>query len=122
MSVNYLSPESNTFSLCQNSGHGEPRSLHLHMVIWAGTRRHISSDVSTHTQINTLADARLLWVSAENQTVHPSAYVIPSNQSYVAMVKISPHELVNQAAAPFMFLLFCPTAHTHTHTCFSNFL
>jgi len=33
MSLNYLSPESNTFSLCQNSERREAWSSHVHMVI-----------------------------------------------------------------------------------------
>lgn len=64
-----------------------------------------------HTQINTLADAvSYCQVTAENQMTHPSACVIPSNQSYAAMVKTSPHELVTHAAAArcLSFLsLFC---------------
>lgn len=50
-----------------------------------------------HTNMHT-ADAASLSVRAENQTLHPSAPVIPNNQSYVAMVHISPHELVCQTA------------------------
>lgn len=52
----------------------------------------------THTHTHRSRWRLLLSVSAENQTLHPSARVVPSNQSYVAMLEISPHELVNQAA------------------------
>lgn len=57
------------------------------------------AQILTRTNKHTSRCCLLLLVSAENQTLHPSAGVIPSNQSYVAMVKIFPHELVNQAAA-----------------------
>lgn len=77
----------------------ENQGPYIYICSYGPTPTHTHKLRCNHTQINTLADALLLSVSAENQTVHPSACVIPSNQSYVAMVKISPHEPVNQAAA-----------------------
>lgn len=54
----------------------------------------ISAQVLTNTHISR---CRLfLSVTVKNQTLHPSAHVIPSNKCHVAMVQTYPHEHVNQ--------------------------
>lgn len=54
----------------------------------------ISAQVLTNTHISR---CRLfLSVTVKNQTLHPSAHVIPSNKCHVAMVQTYPHERVNQ--------------------------
>lgn len=96
-------PESNTFSLCQA---WSPPPSHTHTHTFTGP-----SDVGAHMLMHTNKHTSRCWVllsvTAENQTAHPSACVIPSNQSYVAMVKTSPHELVNQTATAQCFSSFC---------------
>lgn len=97
--VNYLSPESNTFSWCQNYGRGE-LSSHAHSNTHAPkhTGQNTIWDISAQVLTNThISRCRLfLSVTVKNQTLHPSAHVIPSNKCHVAMVQTYPHERVNQ--------------------------
>lgn len=95
MPVNYLSPESNMYSLCQNYGRGESNS-HTHTRAHTGPNAiwDISVQVLTNTHIHRCH--LFLSVTVKNQTLHPSAGVIPSNKCHVAMVRVYPHEHVNQ--------------------------
>lgn len=111
MPVNYLSPESNTFPLCQHYDCGESRShirTHTHTCTDTGpnTIGDTSAQVLTNTHISRCH--LFLSVTVKNQTLHPSAHVIPSNKRCVAMAQTYPHERVNQPPATtcWIFLLF----------------
>lgn len=87
MSVNYLSLESNTFFLCQNCGHGESSSPHQHTLICNGGPDRQSTRTQTRTRARTSASRCRLCppVSVQNQTLHPSAGVIPSDHGHIAI-------------------------------------
>lgn len=78
-----------------------------HMHTGQNTIWDISAQVLTNTHISR---CRLfLSVTVKNQTLHPSARVIPSNKCHVAMVQAYPHERVNQVPVTScsLFFLYC---------------
>lgn len=81
---------------------------------WADTHTSQNTiwDISAQVLTNTHISRCLLFLSVtvKNQTLHPSAHVIPSNKCHVAMVQTCPHERVNQvpvtSSSMFFFLYF----------------
>lgn len=93
-------PESNMFSQWKNRGWAWrielPDQTHAH----TGKHRHKRRLRFRHT------NKQKSTLSVKIQTLHPSADVIPSSQSHVAVVKISPHEIVCQVPTAWCFYCF----------------